>query len=183
MDIDNCIKACQQYEASAQRELYDHYVDRLYNVSMRYSKDKHEAKDVLQDALIKIFKNIGQFSGPENKFLPWMNRIVINTALAKYNKNKKTVYSDFEHSNEDMSQDPVIYDKLELEDIKASMEKLPSHLKITFKLFVVDGFKHDEIASLLKIEASSSRARVSRARSILRKILSNENFLSCPEIK
>ena len=173
------IQACQQYDRYAQKAIYNYTVDRLYKVSLRYCRDTHEAKDVLHDAFIKIFTKVTTFEGTPSNFEKWMTRIVVNQALENYRRQKKIVFTeDSELNYTEQFIQPSIFAHMELENIKLIIEQLPDPLKINFKLYVIDGFSHREIAELLNIKESTSRSGVSRAKKALHHLISKSKCSS-----
>ncbi len=74
------IQGCLNKDKKAQKKLFDSYSPILLGVCMRYTKNRSEAEDVLQEVFIKIYKSLGKF---ENKgsFEGWMKRIAVNTAI------------------------------------------------------------------------------------------------------
>ena len=165
------LKNCQRGDRVAQRLLYISFVDKLFNVSIRYSRDKSEAKDVLQDSFVKIFDKVARFDGNLIQLESWMIKIVVNTALQNYRKQKKTFYTDNNSLVFEKHIPPTILDKLEYEEFKRIICQLPDDLRITFNLSFVEGYKHKEIASLLGIKESSSRTRLTRAKKLLRDLI------------
>lgn len=165
-DLDNC----KQKNRKSQQVMYLHFVDRLYNVAVRYCKDMHEAKDVLQDSFIKIFDKLNQFEGDLIQLEKWMIRIVINTALANYRKQSRFLFNEEVMSQLEQSISPGVSDAMEYQDFKVLIERLPDDLRITFNLSFIEGYKHKEIGQLLGIKESSSRTRLTRAKKILREL-------------
>jgi len=80
------IAGCIRGDRQCQKALFQQYSGKLLAVCIRYTRHRMEAEDVLQDAFIKIFKNLEKFEG-KGSFEGWMRRIVVNTALKNYNKN------------------------------------------------------------------------------------------------
>jgi len=165
------LNQCKKKNSAAQKLLYLTYVDRLFNVSVRYTKDNHEAKDILQDSFLKIFDKIDGFDDDLVGLEKWMVRIVINTALQHYRAEKKFFYGDsgFMHITDKL--EPIILQSLCYEDFKKYIDSLPDELRLTFNLRYVEGYRHKEIAALLGIKESSSRTRLTRAKKILRQLL------------
>src|SRR5210317_1205660 len=89
MDDETLVNECISGNEKAQRLLFDRFSSKMLGVSMRYINDKEHAKDVLQDAFIKVFKNLKKFNN-DGSFEGWIRRIVVNTALDELRKMKKT---------------------------------------------------------------------------------------------
>ncbi|WP_127845800.1 RNA polymerase sigma factor [Psychroflexus aestuariivivens] len=174
MNIKKLIKQCKKQEISAQKSLYDLYSDKLFSLSLKYSKNYAEAQDNLQDAFIKIFQKIEQYQH-KGSFEGWMKRIVINTTLQKYRQQKV-----FELINEEALQAKEIYveeDEISLAYLLECIQSLPNRYRLVFNLYVLDGFSHREIASKLNISEGTSKSNLSRARDILkRKIEASQEY-------
>ena len=80
------IKKCKQQNLHAQAEVYQLFSGKLFALSLKYSRNKQDAEDVLQDAFIRIFGAIEQFDSNKGSLEGWMRKIVINTALKRLNK-------------------------------------------------------------------------------------------------
>src|SRR5210317_965756 len=88
MNDQQILLGCKKKEKRAQQCLYERYSVMLLGICIRYSTDVPEAEDILQESLLKVFLNIGDYSG-EGSFIGWMRKIVINTAITHYHKNLK----------------------------------------------------------------------------------------------
>lgn len=88
MDDTTLIIECVNGNVKAQRFLFDKFAPKMLAVCMRYTKNKSDAEDVLQDAFIKVFKNIGAFKN-EGSLEGWIRRIMVNTSLDQIRKNNK----------------------------------------------------------------------------------------------
>ena len=167
------IEGCKKLKPEFQKELVLRYSGMLMTTSRRYTKDADSAKDVLQEAFIKILKAIPEYE-ERGTFEAWMKRIVINTALKYFNKScfKNEVYKldDLEES----AIIPDVYSKLNAEELMATIRELPEGQREVFNLFVIEGYSHREIGVMLDIQESSSRSQLARARTILKKQLSKK---------
>ncbi len=174
MQLDEIIAGCRRSERKSQDELVRLYAPRLMAVCSRYSRDRESAKDALQESFINIFRYIDSYS-EQGSFEGWMRRIAVNCALSFSRKNKKfDLIPITDYQSVDNVEMPEAYANLQLEDLKKLIEKLPDNLLMVFNLYVVDGYKHKEIAVMLGIAESSSRAALSRARIKLIEIISKE---------
>jgi len=171
LDIDILIKSCIQNDRKSQKQFYMLTSDRLMNVSRRYTTDINDAKDVLQNAYINIFKNLSKFDLKKGELDGWMTRIVINEALQLYRKNRQNALK--EQLNQELfvtKTAPDILSRLNAEDMLKILRKLPDGYRIIFNMSVVEGFSHKEISSQLGISESTSRSQLTRAKKMLRVI-------------
>jgi RNA polymerase sigma-70 factor (ECF subfamily) len=143
---------------------------------MRYINDKERAKDVLQDAFIKVFKNLKKFKN-DSSLEGWIRRIVVNTALDQIRKNKKR-QSDVELDNSflELTTNNFTEERLQAESLMKIVQDLPDGYRTIFNLFAIEGYSHKEIAKKLNISENTSKSQYSRAKSVLREILNKLNI-------
>lgn len=167
----NLILTCIEKEPKAQRELVRVYSPYLYTVARRYMPDDSSAKDILQEALIKILNNLHQFRSETGKLKAWMSKIVVNEALRR---RKKYLHNHIHESDAIIIKvDPLAESNLNEEALIQIIQELPDVYKMVFNLYVMDGYSHQEIADKLDIAASTSRSNLTRAKSLLKKRMSH----------
>ncbi len=176
-DLNKIIKACRQGERDAQEKLYRLYGSKLFAVCIKYSNNRTEAEDFFHEGFIKIFENIKQYRF-EGSFEGWMRRIMVNTVLEAYRKNKNIFFLDesnipLESVDESTGENEEGL-KISVENILEIAKELPERYKLVFNLFILEEFTHEEIAQKLGISIGTSKSNLSRARQWLRKRLSNE---------
>ena len=156
----------------AQEELYRKYSGVLFGMCLKYSRNRVEAEDNLHDAFMTIFDKIGQYNH-KGSFEGWMKRIAVNTVLQKYRKERNL---DVVHEN--------IGDEVELDNETVSIslsrlleyiQELPNKYRLTFNLYVLDGYSHKEISELLGTSTGTSKSNLARARMILKEKIEKEN--------
>lgn len=170
------IKGCQKGKREYQQALYDKYCDGMYLVALRYSKMQQEAEDILQEAFIKVFKNIKTFR-KDSSLAYWIKRIVVNTAL-NHQRSKLYLYpmvdvNDLDHWSDRES----IISGLSHDELLKLIQELPTGCQVIFNLFAIEGYKHHEIAKMLEISEGTSKSQYSRAKSLLtEKIVNRERI-------
>jgi RNA polymerase sigma factor (sigma-70 family) len=168
------IEACRRQDRRAQRNLYDHYAPHMFGVCKRYVKNKEDAEDVLLEAFFKVFTNIHQFKG-DGSFEGWIRRIVINESLMFLRK-KHNFHIRVELNQVDAQTPTTVVHKLEAEDILYFMDQLPTGYRTIFNLYVIEGYKHREIAELLGISINTSKSQLILAKKRLRALLEEANY-------
>lgn len=170
MQSDKLIEGCKNADPKAQRLLLERYSGLLFSVALRYSVDRAEAKDFLQESWINIFNGIANYRH-EGKLEGWMSRIVINVALRKkQNFHKRTaVYGDTFY--DDVTEEPAALNQLQYDDLLRIVNQLPDGCREVFKMASIDGLKHKEIGEILNIEESTSRSHLTRAKRKLRELI------------
>ena len=181
MNVKDIIQGCIQNKPESQRALYDIYAKRMMTLCLRYNNfQKQDAEDVLQEGFIRIFdkihlyKDFGSFEG-------WMKRIFINIAIRK-NQNTKKKAHIATHLDEKISaiQVPVVLNNLSVEEILDVIADLPDGYRMVFNLNVIDGYTHNEIAQILDIKPATSRSQLTKAKQLLKQLLSS-SLHSVPE--
>lgn len=138
----------------------------MLTVCLRYATDRMEAEDILQDAFIKVYRNISQFKF-EGSFEGWVRRIVVNTAL-KYCQKKKMKFDEVQpDSTQAGGLEPSAYTHLNETEIMKLIHNLPEGYRLVFNLHVIEGYSHEEIAVMLNIKDSTSRSQLVKARRYL----------------
>jgi RNA polymerase sigma-70 factor (ECF subfamily) len=173
MNIHQLVEDCKQQKAKAQAMVYELFASKLFATCYKYSRNKQEAEDNLHDGFITIFKKIEQFNH-NGSFEGWMKRIVINTTLEKYRKEK--VFHLVQEEIEDEVSIEVEESNVNLDDLLELIQQLPNRYRMVFNLYVLDGYSHKEIAEMLHISEGTSKSNLSRARLILKKKLENNEL-------
>ncbi len=135
-------------------------------VCLRYTQNKLDAEDILQDGFVKIFANIHQFEN-RGSFEGWMKMIVVNTAL-EYHRKKKISFIDIDTSEIEFKESNCdILSNLGFKELLYLIQQLPSGCKVIFNLYVFEQLTHKEIAEKLSISESTSKSQLARARQLL----------------
>ncbi len=133
--------------------------------------DPDEAKDTLQDAFTDAFLKLGTLKD-ESLFSAWLKRIVINKCLNRIKKLQELEYVDEEadlpEENEDDSAEHVEY---QAKNILAAMDQISEGCRIVMNLYLFEGYDHKEIAEILSISESTSKAQYSKGKAKIRKLL------------
>lgn len=174
-DEQELIKGCLKRERAAQKRLYDTFSSKMYALCCRYVKDSMEAEDVLITAFTKILDKIDQYKH-EGSFEGWIRRIVVNESLT-YLRRNRNMYLETELEAADYEPDyQSLSDSLEAEDLLKMISELPSGYRIVFNLYAIDGYSHKEIAEQLGISENTSKSQLSRARTYLQKLLTDNDW-------
>ena len=175
MNQKELISGCIRGDRQCQVELFKQFSGKLLGVCIRYTRHRIEAEDILQDAFIKIFKNLEKYEG-KGSFEGWLKRIAVNCSLA-FAKKVHPVYfvDETPDSSLQMSEVPDAYSNLGKEEIMNLLKRLPESLYVVFNLVVIEGYNHREVGEMLGITEGNSRGSLSRARSKLIEILQSEN--------
>lgn len=169
--IDKLIRQCQKKSSKAFDELYRLYSPLIYGICLRYTKDRQEAEDLLQECYIKVLNKIGDYEF-KGSFEGWLRRLTINNVinfLKSKNKFSSEDIEDYKGGYE--SFEPDILSNMSAQEIMELINKLPVGYRTVFNLHVVEGYKHGEIAEMLNISENTSRTQFKKARTVLIKMI------------
>ncbi len=165
----------------SQELIFQAFYGKMMSVCRRYTNDDDQAKDILQDGFIKVFKNLERFNF-EGSFEGWIRRIVVNTAIDFTRKQKSAQQSSNETKPiEDYGEDLIEEEEeipeeysLNVGDVREGMNQLSNAYKNVFNLYVFEDYSHQEIAEELGISVGTSKSNLAKARANLKKILLKE---------
>lgn len=165
------IAAAAAGRCDAFERLYRLHAGRVYAVCLRLCGNASEAEDHTQDAFVQAWKRLHAFRG-ESSFGTWLHRIAVNTVLAagrargRYESRVTTTDDLAPYERATASATPGLR-----MDLDAAIQKLPPGARAVFVLFDIEGYRHEEIATLLGIAEGTSKAHLHHARRLLREAL------------
>ncbi len=165
--VANCLNGDQQ----AQHELYDKYVQAMYNTVLRMVKNTTDTEDIIQEVFVKVFRKLDSFQG-DSTLGAWIKRITINTSLNFIRKEKKNFLMSVEE-NFDIPDEPdeELDMPYSMEQIHFGIKQLPERCRVVLSLFLLEGYQHKEIASILNIAESTSKTQYRRGKRLLQEYL------------
>lgn len=182
MDYKHCsdndlVAACRKETRQAQHELFMRFSYMMKGICLRYSGNDAEAEDILQDAFIRVFRNLDRYTekGPLGA---WIRKITVNTALESYRKNKSIqqhLVQAFETNAFTPATQDTAIEQLNLEELLGKIQRLPAGFRTVFNLYAIEGYTHREIGDLLGISDGTSKSQYSRARLMLREMIDKES--------
>ncbi len=171
------IAGCLRQDRTCQEALYKRFYGKMLGVTMRYARDRDEARDMLQEGFIKVFTSISNFSG-KGSFEGWVRRIVVNTSIDHLRKNKheymivSSVHSrdgDLPDAVDEADENELL--QLSEEQLIACIQQLSPAYRAVFNLYVMENLPHKEISERLGISEGTSKSNLAKARYQLKKIL------------
>lgn len=179
------LEGCKREDRYSQKMLYKDLYGFAMGIALRYSANREEAVEILNDSFLKVFtggiqKYEIQHPEPELSFKGWFKRILINTGIDYYRKNKKHYYHqtlEDQHSlnNGQYHTPPAIHDKLSFEEIMLIVKRLSPVYYTVFCLYAIDGYTHQEIADKLEITVGTSKSNLAKARMRLKEMIKKED--------
>ena len=174
MTSDDLVKACKKEDPQAQKTLYKQYSPVLFAICRRYLSRPEDAEDVLVEAFLKIFSQIHQYNNL-GSFEGWMKKIVVNECLMFLRRHTPEV-TEMENHPSPISKELPADVKLAGRDILKMIDSLPSGYRTVFNLYVVEGYKHREIAELLGISINTSKSQLILAKKRMQELLQENKY-------
>jgi len=176
MDIQpTLIEACIKGERKAEYDLYKATYSYLMSICVRYTRNSDRAKEVLNIGFLKILTNLERYN-TEIPFKPWIRKVMINTLINEYKKEKvhtgNLEYIEGYHESDQYSEINHAITKINVEQIYIFISKLPPASQQVFNLYYIDGYKHREISGMLNISEGTSKWHLNSAREKLKEMLS-----------
>ena len=154
-----------------QEKLYKKHYSNMLKICMRYATNLDEAKDLLHDGFIKVFTK----KTPKSITGGWIYKIMVNTCIDNIRKriytielNEQTIYTELK------SDDHPIVTNASIDKCFDALQLLTPHQRAIFNMYVIDKFRHQEIADIFNITVGASKSQLSRAKQSIRKTLNYE---------
>lgn len=174
MNEKDLIAACIKGNPKAEKMLWERYSPVMFGVCRRYVKMQEDAEDVLVEAFYKVFSNLESFKG-SGSFEGWIRRIVVNEALMFLRK-RHNFNMVMEISKVDIASRMTIEDELAAQDIIKLLNQLPTGYRTVFNMYVLEGYKHREIAEILGISINTSKSQLILAKKRLQSLLRQSKY-------
>ncbi|MBS1495694.1 MAG: RNA polymerase sigma factor [Bacteroidetes bacterium] len=175
--LNDIIQGCINNNRGSQKEFYQFFYGYAAALCMRYCSNDDDINQVVNDGFLKVYKSLHlftpQYANVEASLKGWIKRIMINTAIDHLRKNNrhflKAEIGDHQENIADESTTSI--DRMGYKEILAIIQKLTPAYRTVFNLYVMDGFKHEEIAKQLKITVGASKSNLAKARINIQKML------------
>ena len=143
------------------------------SICYRYVSDKEEAQYIFNNAFLKIFENMHKYNTTRD-FKPWFKTIMANTAINHIKKMNKFKVEGSNEAIENIATKEDILSKISFDELVATIQSLSISYRTVFNMYVLDGFKHEEISKKLGISVGTSKSNLSRAKLKLRQIIQHK---------
>ncbi|AXV66357.1 MULTISPECIES: RNA polymerase sigma factor [Pseudoalteromonas] len=152
--------------------LYELHVKRVYSLCLRLIADKEHAEDATQEVFVQLWHKIANFDG-RSQFTTWLHSVTSNIAISYIRKHKNWLQKvvSFEQSGMD---EQSAADCQGLNGLDKLVLRLPERARMVFVLHAIEGYRHEEIASMLDMAVGSSKSQFHRARQLLKEWYENE---------
>jgi RNA polymerase sigma-70 factor (ECF subfamily) len=177
LTLENLVEGCINSNRESQRRFYLYLHDFCFRTCITYCKNNDDCHEVVNDGFLKIFLGLKSFRASYENFeislKSWIKRIMINTAIDKYRKNQKNNLLDEINDNvlDPAAIEESAIDKLSYNEIIKVVQRLSPAYRSVFSLYVIYGFKHEDIARELKISIGTSKSNLLKARMNIQKMI------------
>jgi len=170
------IQKAAKNNREAQHTLYEVHAPKMLSVCRYYVKDVQKAEEVMLNGFFKAFTNLNSFKN-EGSFEGWLRKIMVRESISFLRQQKQIEFSieDIENSNDYSS---AMENDLEVNDIQQLIDELPEGYKMVFIMYVIEGYKHHEIANMLNISEGTSKSQLFKARQLLQQKIKELNTTS-----
>lgn len=175
MSESQLIERLKDQDRQAQKVLYDRYAPLMFSVCKRYLRTREDAEEALVSGMFKVFTQIDAYSGI-GSFEGWIRRIMVNEALMLLRKAQPLVFPGEEIVAPDQADSFSIEAELSAREIMELLDQLPNGYRTVFNLYVLEGFKHQEIADMLGISINTSKSQLILAKEKLKTLLKSKGF-------
>ncbi len=154
----------------AQKQLFDRYAPKMLGLCSYYVKDIQKAEEVMLSGFFKVFTKLDQYSN-KGSFEGWIRKIMVYESISFLRKKKELIFTDkIEHFEKNIENEIEL--NIDAEELHNYIDRLPENCKIVFNMFVIEGYKHTEIAAILKVSTGTSKTQLHRARKSLKEMIS-----------
>ena len=165
----NTVEGCLRGDRAAQRALYEAYFPYGMSIAIRYCDDRQEAVGVLHTAFLKVFRKLGAYDR-DLPFKPWFRTIVVRACLDAVRARAKTATVELDAGLAAYDREETL-SRIGYQELLGMVQNLTAGYRAVFNLYVIDGFKHEEIAERLGISVGTSKSNLSKARVILQRMV------------
>ena len=173
MVTEDLIARCLREEPKAQYQLYKVLYGEMMSICSRYERNKQDAVDRMNQGFLKILTSLNT-RRPEVPFEYWTRRIMINTVIDEFRKDRQRKTREVLDAPLEGQGDHDVNDYLrdmEADAFAELLQRVPDASRRIFNLFAIEGFSHAEIADLAGISEGTSKWHVSHARQVLQQAI------------
>ncbi|MTB52539.1 RNA polymerase sigma factor [Lewinella sp. W8] len=167
------LAGCRKQRRESQHALYKLYYAYGMSVAIRYVEEEPAAISVVNDAFLKVFKNVRRFD-ESRPFKPWFRTILVNTAINHIKQQHKYRKETAMENAKDIAAREEILSQISYQELIKLVQSLTTSYRTVFNMYVIDGFRHEEIARTLGISESTSKSNLVRARRKLQDLLQQQ---------
>ncbi|MCO6482824.1 MAG: RNA polymerase sigma factor [Flavobacteriales bacterium] len=178
------IEGCIAGERRSQQRMYELFYGKMMAVCLRYTKNHDQAKDILQDGFIKVYRSLKEYTNT-GSLEGWIRRIMVNTAIDHFRRARHSYlllgedrsmeeFGDLAEQDESAEDGEAAWGDLKPADVINAMQKLTPAYRTVFNLYVFEEMTHKEIAETLDISIGTSKSNLAKAKANLKRLLAKE---------
>lgn len=175
MTNDELLKRLREQDRTAQKWLYERYSPLMFSVCRRYLRSREDAEEALVSGFFKVYSQIDSYTGT-GSFEGWVRRIMVNESLMALRKTQPLVFPGDEGNIAEQSDSFNIEADISAREIIELLDDLPPGYRTVFNLYVLEGFKHHEIAETLGVSINTSKSQLVLAKEKLRNLLKAKGY-------
>lgn len=176
------IEGCRNENRHSQRKLYEHFYGYAMSVALRFGESREEALEIVNDSFLKVFNRLDQYD-TSFPFKAWFRKILINAAVDYFRKfHKHPKYLEMTEIREARNSESIQSFSQE-DDMLPIVQKLPPAYRMVFNLYVMEEYKHHEVAEILNISVGTSKSNLARAKMKLREMVLKKGSNSQKQVK
>jgi len=173
-DIGNIIVGCINEDRKAQEQFYRKFYPAMMTLCLRYTKNETDALEVLNTGFHKVFKNIDKYDNRKASVYTWIRTIIINSCLDFIKASGSKIETKELDDVISVDLPPDIISRMSANEILQLVRQLSPATQAVFNLYVIEGYHHKEIATLMKISEGTSKWHLSEARRKLQKMINEQ---------
>ena len=167
------ISGCKKADHKAQERLYKNFYRAMMSVCLRYTKNDEDAVEILNNGFFKVFKNIQGYDSSKASLYTWIRAIVVNSCLDFIKQKKRLEKVNELNPGVEVHIPPDVISKIETAELLELVRELTPATQAVFNLYVIEGYRHKEIAKLLSISEGTSKWHLNEARKNLQQLINN----------
>jgi RNA polymerase sigma factor (sigma-70 family) len=169
-ELNQLIGGCIKQDRKCQKMLYKAFYGLSMGICLRYAGNRDEAAEVMNKGFFKVFTHIENFD-KSRPFKAWLGKIMMNASIDHYRANLKMAYTVDLDQAEHISDGDIADKNLNYNDLLVMVQKLPQAYRTVFNLFAIEGYSHEEIATMLNVNAGTSKSNLHKARQKLKQMI------------
>jgi RNA polymerase sigma factor (sigma-70 family) len=169
-ELHQLIRGCVKHDRKCQKMLYQAFYGFSMRICLRYTRNRDEAAEVMNKGFFNVFTNIKKYD-MRCPFKAWLGKIMRNVSIDFYRANLKMAYNEDLDKASHVSDGELIDKNLNYHDLLMMIQKLPDAYRTVFSLFAIEGYPHNEIASMLNINSGTSKSNLYKARQRLKQMI------------
>jgi RNA polymerase sigma-70 factor (ECF subfamily) len=164
-ELNNAIEQAKKGNVDAFKVLYKQYLKMVYGLCFRLCADKSQAEDATQEVFIQLWQKIHNFDD-RSKFSTWLHSVASNVCIS-YIRKQKSWWQNMFSMNDETNHQQQYSGEINADAFEAMVLRLPERTRIVFVLHAIEGYRHEQVASMLSIAPNTSKVQFHRARTLL----------------